>query len=203
MQKFTTKLWSAAAVAAATAMAVPAIAQEAKAPAPSESVYPTGFEKALSLMLAGEGGEGGLGMHKVWPTLSIPALSGKQITRALAGNSLTMAYHYTFQFGANGSVGGYYVEYTPVEVGRCPKTEVPGDGLLLHEGVCSQQTNAPITGTWKVDGDRLCLDASWSGDKVDECFNVFFALDSVALVSENGDLWHKAHKLKKGAAPDM
>lgn len=201
MQKFTMKLWSAAAVAAATALSAPVFAQEA--PAPSESVYPTGFEKAVSLMLAGEGGEGGLGMHKVWPTLSLPALNGKQVAKALAGNSLAMPYHYTIQFGANGSVGGYNIKYTEVAAKKCPKVEVPGDGLLLYEGVCSQQTNEPITGTWKVENHQLCLDARWESDKVNECFHVFFALDSVALVSQDGNLWHKAHQLKAGAAPDM
>lgn len=201
MQKFTMKLWSATAVAAATALGAPAMAQEA--PTPAESVYPTGFAKAVSLMLAGEGGEGGLGMHKVWPTLSVPALNEAQIRQALPGNSLTMPYHYTIQLGASGSVGGYNIKYVPVELKRCPKTEVPGDGLLLYEGVCSQQINEPITGTWKIADNRLCLDARWDSDKVAQCFNVFFMLDSVALVSEDGSLWHKAHKLKAGAAPDM
>lgn len=202
MQKFKMKLWSAtAAVAAATALGAPALAQDA--PTPAESVYPTGFEKALSLMLAGEGGEGGLGMHKVWPTLQVPALNEAQIRKALPGNSLTMPYHYTIQIGANGSVGGYNIRYDEVAVSKCPKKEVPGDGLLLYEGVCSQQTNEPITGTWKVENHRLCLDARWESDKVAQCFNVFFVLDSVALVSEDGSLWHKAHKLKAGAAPDM
>lgn len=201
MQKFKMKLWSATAVAAATVLGAPALAQEA--PAPSESVYPSGFEKAVSLMLAGEGGEGGLGMHQVWPTLSVPALNGEQAKRALSGNSLTMPYHYTIQLGANGSVGGYNIKYVPVDLKKCPKKEVPGDGLLLYEGVCSQQINEPITGTWKVESHRLCLDARWDSDKVGECFNVFFVLDSVALVSQDGKLWHKAHKLKAGAAPDM
>src|SRR3546814_3226439 len=74
MQKFTMKLWTVAAgAAAATTMAVPAAAADPNAPTapqPSELVYPTGFDKALSLMLAGEGGENGIGSHRVWPPLS-------------------------------------------------------------------------------------------------------------------------------------
>lgn len=202
MQSFKTKLWSAATIAATAAtLSATAVAQDM--PRPSEAVFPSGFDRALSLMLAGEGGEGGLGVQKVWPTLLVPALDADQITQAVSGNSLTMAYHYTFQFATGGDVGGYNIAYTPVELGRCPTEEVPGDGLLLYEGVCSQQTNEPISGTWKVEDDRLCINANWASDRVEECFNVFFMLDSVALVKSDGSLWHKAHKLKQGAAPDM
>src|SRR3546814_7009868 len=62
MQKFTMKLWTIAAGAAAatTLAAPPALAHpedEVVIASPSDFVYPTGFDKALSLMLAGEGGE--------------------------------------------------------------------------------------------------------------------------------------------------
>lgn len=201
MQKFTMKLWTAAAVAA-TVLSAPVLAQK-NVPAPSDAVYPTGFEKAVSLMLAGEGGEGGLGIHPVWPTLSTPALNSKQITEAFAGNSLTMPFHHTIQFRQDGSLGGYNIKYTEVEVSKCPKTNVPGNGLLLYNGVCSQMINEAFAGTWKVVNHQLCLDMRWKSDKVKDCFHVFFTMDSVALVSPEHGLWHKAHKLKAGAAADM
>src|SRR3546814_20741118 len=74
MQTFTMKLWTAAAgAAAATTMAAPpALAHPEDVPttaSPTDFVYPTGFDKALSLMLAGEGGENGIGSHRGWPTL--------------------------------------------------------------------------------------------------------------------------------------
>lgn len=206
MQTFTMKLWSAAGAAAAmTTSATPAAAEgpPPAIPAPSELVYPTGFDKALSLMLAGEGGENGIGVQKVWPTLQIPALTGAQIGKAIAGNSLVIPYHYSFQLGANGSVGGYNIRYDPVDVKKCPRKEIPGDGLLLYEGVCSQQVNETISGTWKVANDRLCLDIGWASTKVSDCFTVFFVMDSVALVKPDGSVWGKAHGLKRGAAPDM
>lgn len=205
MQKFTMKLWTAAGVAAAATIAAPAIAAGPPPviPAASEFVYPDGFGKAVSLMLAGEGGENGIGVHKVWPTLMIPALTGAQVKAAIADNSLVIPYHYTFQFKADGSIGGYNIRYDEVAVKTCPKVEKPGDGLLLYEGVCSKQVNEPIAGNWKVDGDKLCLDLGWSSTKVNDCFTVFFVMDSVALVKADGSVWGKAHALKKGAAPDM
>src|SRR3546814_3161479 len=73
MQTFTMKLWTAAAgAAAATTMAAPpALAHPEDVPttaSPTDFVYPTGFDKALSLLLAGEGGENGIRSHRDWPT---------------------------------------------------------------------------------------------------------------------------------------
>lgn len=207
MQKFTMKLWSVAGAAAAlTTLATPAQANEAGAASsdPTEFAYPTGFDKALSLMMAGEGGENGIGTHKVWPTLSFPALTTAQITKAVSGNSLVIPYHYTHQYSPDGKVGGYFIRYDPVDVKKCPKTEIPGDGYLLFDGVCSAQVNEPVTGTWKAQDNKLCVDIGWGASgKIDGCFTMFFVMDSVALVKPDGTVSGKAHALKKGAAPDM
>ncbi len=210
MQTFTMKLWSVAAgVAVATAAtATPAAAMAdpnaPTSPPPTEFVYPTGFDKALSLMLAGEGGENGIGSHRVWPTLSFPALTTEQISKAVTGNSLVIPYHYTHQYGTDGKVGGYNIRYDQIDVKKCPKTEIPGDGLLLYEGVCSAQVKEPVTGTWKAEGDKLCVDIAWAGkSQIAGCYTMFFVMDSVALVKPDGTVSGKAHGLKKGAAPDM
>lgn len=208
MQKFTMKLWSAAgAAAAATTLAASPATAEGPAPAPAdptEYVYPAGFDKALSLMLAGEGGENGTGVQKVWPTLSIPALTTDQIRKTVTGNSLVIPYHYTHQYSADGKVGGYNIRYDKVDVKRCPAKEVPGDGLLLYEGVCSAQVNEPVSGTWKAQDNKLCVEITWAGkSQVTGCYNMFFVMDSVAMVRPDGSVSGKAHALKKGAAPDM
>lgn len=207
MQTFTMKLWSAAGAAAATALTTPAAAEDGPPPAipaPTETVYPAGFDKALTLMLAGEGGENGIGVHKVWPTLMFPALTTEQIGKAVTGNSLVIPYHYTHQYSADGKVGGYNIRYDPIDVKKCPKTEIPGDGLLLYEGVCSAQVKEPVTGSWKAEDNRLCVDISWgSTGKIGGCYNMFFVMDSVAMVKPDGSVSGKAHALKKGAAPDM
>lgn len=208
MQHFTPKLWSAAGlVAAAVATATPTVAAGPAAPVadPAEFVYSNGgFDKALSLMLMGEGGENGIGVHKVWPTLSVPALTTEQIGKALSGNSLVIPYHYTHQYSADGKVGGYNIRYDPIDVKKCPKKEIPGDGFLLYEGVCSAQVNEPVSGTWKADDNKLCVDIKWgSGGAISGCYLVFFVMDSVAMVKPDGTVSGKAHGLKKGAAPDM
>ncbi|MCP3730902.1 hypothetical protein M9978_10720 [Sphingomonas sp. MG17] len=208
MQKFTMKLWSAAGAAAAatTLAATPAMA-DGPAPTvadPTEYVYPAGFDKALSLMLAGEGGENGTGVQKVWPTLSVPALTTVQIQKAVTGNSLVIPYHYTHQYSADGKVGGYNIRYDKIDISKCPKKEIPGDGLLLYAGVCQAQVNEPVTGTWKAEDNKLCVDIGWAGKtQVTGCYNVFFVMDSVAMVKPDGSVSGKAHALKKGAAPDM
>ena len=208
MQTFTMKLWSVAAgVTAAAAVGTPAAAADPNAPtvpSPTEFVYPTGFDKALSLMMAGEGGENGIGSQRVWPTLSFPALTTEQIAKAVSGNSLVIPYHYTHQYSTDGKIGGYNVRYDPVDVKKCPKKEIPGDGLLLYEGVCSSQLNEPVTGTWKAENDKLCVDVAWAGkSQISGCYTTFFVMDSVALVKPDGTVSGKAHALKKGAAPDM
>src|SRR3546814_14159072 len=78
MQKFTMKLWTIAAGAAAatTLAAPPALAHPQDAvviSSPSDFVYPTGFHKAPSPMLAGAGGASGTGSPRVWPTITLPA----------------------------------------------------------------------------------------------------------------------------------
>lgn len=208
MQTFTMKLWSVAAgVTAAAAVGTPAAAADPNAPtvpSPTEFVYPTGFDKALSLMMAGEGGENGIGSQRVWPTLSFPALTTEQIAKAVSGNSLVIPYHYTHQYSTDGKIGGYNIRYDPVDVKKCPKKEIPGDGLLLYEGVCSAQLNEPVTGTWKAENDKLCVDVAWAGkSQISGCYTMFFVMDSVALVKPDGSVSGKAHVLKKGAAPDM
>jgi hypothetical protein len=202
------KLWSVAAgVTAAAAVGTPAAAADPNAPtvpSPTEFVYPTGFDKALSLMMAGEGGENGIGSQRVWPTLSFPALTTEQIAKAVSGNSLVIPYHYTHQYSTDGKIGGYNIRYDPVDVKKCPKKEIPGDGLLLYEGVCSAQLNEPVTGTWKAENDKLCVDVAWAGkSQISGCYTMFFVMDSVALVKPDGTVSGKAHVLKKGAAPDM
>jgi len=209
MQTFTMKLWTAAAgAAAATTMAAPpALAHPEDvptAPSPTDFVYPTGFDKALSLMLAGEGGENGIGSHRVWPTLSFPALTTEQIQKALTGNTLAIPYHYAHQYGADGTVGGYNIRYDPTDLRKCPKTEIPGDGFLLYEGVCSAQVNEPVTGSWKAEDNKLCVDIAWAGKaQITGCYTMFFVMDSVAMVKPDGTVSGKAHDLKKGAATDM
>lgn len=203
MQKFTMKLWSVAgAAAAATTLTAPAAA-EGPAPTvadPTAFVYPAGFDKALSLMMAGEGGENGTGVHKVWPTLSVPALTTEQIKKALTGNSLVIPYHYTHQYGADGRIGGYSLHDERLDIKKCPKVEVPGDGVILYEGVCSAQIKDPISGTWKAENNKLCVDMKWGnkGDAINGCYTMFFVMDSVAMVKEDGTVSGKAHALKKG-----
>lgn len=89
--------------------------------APSEFVYPTGFDKALSLMVAGEGEENGIDSHRVWPTLPFPALTTEQIGKALKGNTLAIAYHYARQYNTDGKVGGYNVRFDPVDLKNAPR----------------------------------------------------------------------------------
>src|SRR3546814_9062495 len=160
MQTVTMKLWTAAAGAAAgtTMAAPPDLANPEDGPttaSPTDFVYPTGFDKALSLMLAGEGGENGIGSHRVWPTLSFPALTTEQIQKALTGNTLAIPYHYAHPYGADGTVGGYNIRYDPNDLKNCPKTEIHGDGLLRTEAVCSAQVNEPITARWKAEDKQF------------------------------------------------
>lgn len=143
MQQFTAKLWSAAGMVA-TAVAVAATPAPAAEPykAP-EQMFPGNFDRALELMLMGEGGEAGIGMHRVWPTASVPALSTEQIRKTIPGNTLAIEHHYSLQFKPDGTIGGYHLAYSDAPVAKCPKQEVLGDGFLMHEGKCNIRKEMP------------------------------------------------------------
>src|SRR3546814_14573537 len=69
---------------------------------------------------------------------------------------------------------------------------------------CSAQVNEPVTGTWKTEDNKLCVDIAWAGkSQITGCYTMFFVMDSVAMVKPDGTVSGKAHALKKGAAPDM
>lgn len=206
MQKFRAKLWTAGALAATCMIAAPDVATAADAPPPPpsvETIFPGDFNKALSLMMMGEGGEAGIGLNRLWPTLSAPALTAEQIKKSVGGNSLTIEHHYTMQFSTDGKIGGYHLKYAELALDKCPKKEVIGDGFLLHDGKCNSRTEVPWSGTWTAGADhKLCVDMKWDGGTLKDCYNMFFVLDSVGLVQPDGMLFGKAHKLKKGAAKD-
>lgn len=165
--------------------------------------YEGRFDRALELMFMGEGGEGGLGLSRMGPTVSVPALTSEQIEKALTGNTLAIPYHYVLHYKSNGRVSGYTVEYAPApNVSDCPAVEVKGDKYLAYEGACSIRTSVKWSGKWKVKNDRLCMDVKWVRGHEKDCYYVAFMLDKVALFKSNGTLSAKGHVLKKGFQTD-
>lgn len=175
-----------------------------KGSAETSGAFQGKFGRALELMFMGEGGEGGLGLSKMRPTVSVPALTGDEIEKTIPGNTLAIPYHYALQFNKNGKVGGYTVEYKVRDnVNECPKIEDPSDNYLLYEGVCSLRTEVKWSGKWKVKNDRLCMSVKWPSGAENDCYYVALMLDRVALFKSNGDLSAKGHVLKKGLQGDM
>lgn len=203
MQKFQAKMFSIACAVAATCGGA-AMAEEAPAaPAAGVSdIFPGDFNRALELMFEGEGGEGGIGMFRMWPVASAPALTSEQITQTVTGNSLVVPYHHTMQFNADGTVGGYTLRYDEAPLRRCPSSEVLGDNYLRDEGTCFTRTPLAYSGTWRVDDHQLCVNIAWDGGTLNDCYYVVFMLDSVGLYKSDGRLYAKGHKLRRGAALD-
>lgn len=201
------KIWSALGVAstcvAASIGGTPALADGEQGISEPYDPFQGNFSRALELMLMGEGGEGGIGISRMRPSVSVPALTGEQIERAVRGNTLAIPYHYALHFETSGDVGGYTVEYQAAPgVEDCPQPEIRGDDYLYYDGNCSIRTSVPWSGKWRVEDDRLCMNVEWPKGSEQDCYYVAFMLNSVALFKSNGQLSAKGHVLKKGMQGD-
>lgn len=183
-----------------------ASAQAAATAAASKDARPKGtfvgdLDSALANIFAGEGGESGAGLTPMWPSVTAPALTGAEITRVVAGNTLQLPGHVSYYFTKSNSVEGRYIHWDQLpSVSACPAQNVEGGDYYLNPttNVCWKQTILPLQGTWAVKSHQLCLDVSWSGGKKQDCRYVTILLDNIAMFDASGVIDGKGHKLFQG-----
>lgn len=201
--KSTVKMWVGIGAVAALGASAALSAREGATPADHPGQFHGDFNSALNLILMGEGGEAGIGLSKMWPTVSAPALTAQQIKKLVAGNTLSVPQHYSMQFNADGSLGGYMIELAKASDPKaCPKQEVIGDQYLMHDGACHTRVSKAWKGSWRIEEHQLCVDLRWSSDARKDCWHVAILLDRIALFDTNGAMFGKGNILKKGRAGD-
>jgi hypothetical protein len=180
-------------VAGAAAMAQVVVAA-------GDEEYPGGkFSDALKMVLAGEGGEGGIGLSKMRNrSVSIPALKESQVSEALRGNTLRRDESYALHFDANGTFTGWEIRWDKVAVSRCTKDA--GEAYEMEDGECWHATDVKIPqGKWSTRDGMLCTEPAMArvaeGEK---CVTVFLVLDDIAVFNAKGDMIGKGSELVSG-----
>lgn len=169
--------------------------------AASYSAFPGDLDKAVSNIFAGEGGEGGAGLSRMWPSVIAPALSTSDIEKVVKGNTLRTDGHVAWYFAPGRSIEGSYVEWQATDKKRCPAKEDPKDAFYIGtDSVCYTYTLYPSKGTWSVRDNQLCLNVSWATGKRNDCRYITILLDDLALFDAQGKIDGKGMKLHKGKA---
>lgn len=161
------------------------------------------LDRAMALIFEGRGGEDGIGMSKLWPRLTIPALTSEQITKIVTGNTVRNNESIALYFDPEGTVDSWYVDWAKDESARCPQPEVKDDGFQIRDGVCHRKTVVPVAGKWQVRENKLCSSLAWLSEKRDQCWNVALVLDQVVLFSDAGEILGRGKQLRRGRALDQ
>lgn len=174
----------------------------------AEGDFPGNLDEALNLIYAGKGGEGGIGLTKLWPRISAPALSGEQVRRTLIGNTIRQQDVLAIYFNPDGTLESWFNEWTEQDAAKCPagKKHVAGDGWSMRDGRCFARTIVPVTGTWKIKNHQVCPVLIWDGSRTenfksgknDTCWYVALILDQVVLFDTDGEIQGRGKELKRG-----
>lgn len=165
------------------------------------SSFPGDLNKAVSNIFAGEGGEGGAGLTRMWPSVVAPALSNADLEKVVTGNTLSTGGHVAWYFAANRSIEGGFIDWKSTDKSRCPAKEDESDAFYLGtDGVCYTYTTHPSKGTWSIRDNQLCLNVTWATGKRDDCRYLTILLDDIALFDAQGQIDGKGMKLHKGKA---
>lgn len=156
------------------------------------------FPGAVSKLLAGEGGEGGLGTYFDKGKLVIPPLDGPQIEQALTGNTLRRKNSFAVHFEPAGKFSGLEWAFKPADPARCQNGKPPQ--YLSVEGTCYQRHETTVpTGSWSTRDGKLCTTpALVSAADGEECVAIHLAFNSVVLVKSGDVVVGKGNELVKG-----
>jgi hypothetical protein len=196
------KIWSSLAVATGGLSAM-AHAQTVESAQPSD--YPGGtIEKQVEKMLANEGGEEGLGLTKLRPSFSVPALRSSEIQKVVVGNTVGISNNYAYHFEPQGKVRGWLRTWEKKAAAACPMKE--GPNYLLEDGECWHWKDAPIASQWTVRNDKLCIpNVEYERPTRSEyCYAMAVVFNNVVLFNDEGGVVGKAVNLTRGdttAAP--
>lgn len=193
--------------------AFPAVADEpsdAPKPASEAGDFPGDFDKAITLFHQGEGGKEGIGMTKLWPRVSVPALSDAQLRKALVGNSFRTLDGFSqeddgiaFYIRADGAAEAWFTEWDKQErLDACPRKDVKGDDYQVKDGVCHKRRYVDVTGRWEIRNNQFCPSLTWQGGATQQCWYFVMLLNRLALFDPAGNMLGNEKTLHSGRALD-
>ena len=198
------RIWASVAVlagAGCTGLAIAEGGEGGENGTPSlENDFPGGtFATALHKVLEGEGGEGGLGMTRLNRMVTIPALNGAQVWKALEGNTLRRNNAFALTFGA-GTFRGWQHRWEKVDAQRCASAKKGDPTLEMEDGECWHRLDFDIPrGTWRIEHDMLCTEpALIRVAEGQRCVSLALVLDNVALFGADGKMIGKGAELVPG-----
>lgn len=192
MMRTTRKIWVGAGVVATAIVAngldvrhdtgkmtMTAQAQAAEA-GPTNDFGNTTFAKALEKILAGEGGEGGIGWSGFGPTFTTPALNDEQLNKALVGRTVRKDQAVAFYLGKDGIAEGWKLDWSKADASKCP--DKLGEYYEIEHGQCWTAAKSDFKGKYEIKNGQVCLPAL-TGKPADgqACYYVGFALTKVIV----------------------
>jgi hypothetical protein len=156
------------------------------------------FSDVLKKVLAGEGGEGGIGMSKMQNgSVTVPALKGAHVKEALSANTLRRDNEFALHFAPQGTFSGWEVKWDKVDVKRC--TRDAGQEYSLEDGDCWFATTLQQKGTWTIEGNKLCTQPTLvTATEGNQCVTMALILDKFAAFNDKGDMLGKGSVLLPG-----
>lgn len=147
------------------------------------------LDQTLSYILLGTGNEGGAGLSPMWPRVSAPALTGPEIRKVVAGNTLQTIENRGYYFAPNGRLEGWTAKWDKIDnLGACPKREIAGDLYYLapKSNTCWRKTPARLASSWNIKDNQLCIVGNVPDVGNNPCSYVTILLDAIALFDQNG-----------------
>lgn len=177
----TQKIWLGLGAAVAVAAGGVMTTETAQAQATDYPGAP--YETVLKKMLGGEGGEAATGFTSGGATVTVQSLNDAQLKQALPGNTLRKDLGFAVYFDPSGTVEGWRKNWSKAERAGCPTDA--GENHVYHkdENACFTATNQVLSGKWTVKGGQICM-PSLGGKPVEDCYNLTFLYDRVALSFE-------------------
>jgi len=212
--KTSTKIWSGIGVLVSVAGAadngkiIPSAVSAARAAetidkeTPNLNDFSGDLSDALKKIFAGEGGEGGIGLGPMWPSVRAPALTNTQLQMVIPGNTLRNDYRTAVYYNPAGTLEGWITSYSalaPAQVDRlCTEANVAAHKYYRSGNRCWERVNNPLNGKWKIADHKLCTDITSQGKRDTQCWHVALILDRIALFDETGALNKLGRVLKQG-----
>lgn len=171
--------------------------------------FPGNFDEALTLFHGGEGGKKGIGMTKLWPRVSVPALSDAQLRAALIGNTFRTPDMFAKEGGDSiafymdpaGTVEAWFIEWDKQESPTiCPQQDVTGDEFFVKDGICHKRRFVDVVGKWEIKNNQLCPSLTWKDGGTEQCWYFVMLLNRLALFDGAGNMLGNEKTLTKGKA---
>tara|TARA_B100001939_G_scaffold300374_1_gene276299 strand:+ start:11551 stop:12279 length:729 start_codon:yes stop_codon:yes gene_type:complete len=169
--------------------------------------YPGELSEALEKIWAGEGGEGGAGLGRMWPSVRIPALTNKQLEMVVPGNTLRNNGRSAVYYDESGKLEGWVASYKEVrseKVAEICSAQAIVSYKYWREGErCWEIVSNPMKGSWKIENHKLCTNVTVKGQGESKCWHVALILDRVGLFDEDGVMHKVGRIIKRGRVLDL